>query len=314
MRICHPLHEEDCGTPGKQLPFRVVFYPPLSFQKSPPWQGAVFCYVFFLALGFATAQEVPEPEHPHMDAWQKASRFSTQEAHEDFARALAEGIGDERRNQLGLALTRLGLQPRTQRNINQAMEELQKLIAENPRDETGLLAKFYLARVLEMHQNSPKPEKARELYLEVLRERTGNPLLELGAARVALFDLYEAADDPVSLREAAENLQELEPLILSTGGRREFHTMVGSVLAEIGGDKAIALRHMKEASNIPSPLPQVQSHNLLVTAALAEELGDLATAREFYTRFVEQFKRDNRNYSVRYILENLPKPENATDS
>jgi tetratricopeptide (TPR) repeat protein len=273
----------------------------------------IFC-ALLLFPSSATAQEVPEPENPHMDAWQKASRFSTQEAHEDFARALAEGIGDERRNQLGLALTRLGLQPRTQRNIKQATEELQKLIAENPRDETGLLAKFYLARVLEMHQNSPEPEKARELYLEVLRERTGNPLLELGAARVALFDLYEAADDPVSLREAAENLRELEPLILSTGGRREFHTMVGSVLAEIGGDKAIALRHMKEASNIPSPLPQVQSHNLLVTAALAEELGDLATAREFYTRFVEQFKRDNRNYSVRYILEHLPKPENATDS
>lgn len=247
-------------------------------------------------------------------AWQQASGFLFQEAHQTFQDATD---AEDRERRLGLAVTTLGLQPRTQRNIAVAESGLRKLVAENAEDDAGRKARFFLARVLENHRSDPGPAEiaeARRIYLELLAENTADPLLESGAARIAYIDLYAAGNDADKLASAEAQLRRLEPLLRTPAGRREFHSAVGFTLVELGGDRTAALEHLLAAVQIHNPLPQVQSETLLAAAALAEATGRRDVARKYYTQFVREFSRDSRNFSVRKILENLPATDDGTDS
>jgi tetratricopeptide (TPR) repeat protein len=299
----------------KPYGFRLVLMDPLvsKFVVRP----LLLLGLLLLGLGpwSAAAEELPETEEPNpsLEAWQQTSRFLFQDAHDTFAK-IASKDDSSRADRLGVAVTRLGLQPRTQRNIQLATAELEALIAENPDDNFGMMAKFYLARTYEMHQANPDPEAARQLYWEILQQRPGIAVLEQGASRIALLDLYAAGHDPEALRETAINLGSLAEYLQTPAGQREFHTTMGMTVSELGGDFALALEHMKKAVAIPNPLPQMQSTNILVTAELAKSVGDLKTAREFYQKFVDEFRRDSRNYSVRRLLEDLPEDNHGTDS
>lgn len=241
-------------------------------------------------------------------AWQQATRFLFREAHNEFKSLPTESLEDERLRQLGLAVTLLGLQPRTQGNIQNAEASLRRIISENPSDSAGCFARFYLARLLETHSASPDPKTARDMYYELLLERPAHPMLELAAARIAYHDLYSAGENPEKLSAAEANLHPLSELLETPTGRREFHSAVANSLNELNGDRSAALEHMTIAASIPSPLPQIQSMNILLVAELANHLGKYDIAREYYTKFAKEFQRDSRNYSVRKILETLPKP------
>lgn len=274
-----------------------------------------------LAIGAApviaeTAGDAGEAATPRQEldsAWQQASRFLFRDAHEGFNAMEGGDAGEARMRRLGLAVTTLGLQPRTQRNIQRAELQLRALIDENPSDFSGRFARFYLARLLETHATTPDPEAARELYYQLLLEQPGHPMLELAASRIAYNDLYTAGADPGALAAAELSLRPLAELLQTPAGRREFHTAVAFTLNELGGDPQTALDHALIAAEIPNPLPQMQSTNLLLAAGLAAESGRTELARHYYTRFVSEFQRDGRNYSVRKILETMPSgPEEST--
>jgi hypothetical protein len=284
---------------------------PLPFR--PPHANAVILAIFLSAFPAMGAEvENSDPKVSLRSAWQQATRFLFREAHEEFKSCPTASLEDERLRQLGLAVTLLGLQPRTQGNIQNAEASLRRLISENSSDSAGRFARFYLARLLETHAASPDPKTARDMYYELLLERPAHPMLELAAARIAYHDLYSAGEDPEKLSAAEANLRPLSELLETPAGRREFHSAVANSLNELNGDRTAALEHMQRAASIPSPLPQIQSMNILLVAELAYTLGKYDLAREYYTKFAKEFQRDSRNYSVRKILETLPEPSEHT--
>ncbi len=244
-----------------------------------------------------------------LDHWEEAAVFLFQEAHRGFAKsaALASREGDTqeaRANRLGEGVTLLTIQPRTQGNIQRAQEIFEELIAGDAKDESGLAARMSLARLFEFHTSPQEHTKARELYSGLVDDGVGDPVAELAASRLVLIDLY-AANSIEELNAAAQQLAPIGAKLQTTIGRREFYTNLGLTMHALKGDHQLAVEYLIAAEREGLPMQQIDAPVLLAIAALAEELGDMELAKEYYTTFVNRYQRDSRRYSVLEILENM---------
>lgn len=260
-------------------------------------------------FGLAESSSAPSGQDLVLQGWEQASIFLFDEAHQSFRKAEGQEGVNERDRRLGEAVTLLALQPRTQGNILAAERILEQLGEENPHDATGLAARFHRARVHENHLTPPDIQTARVLYEGVISDASGNPLAELAAARLVLLDLFAAGNEPAALAAAEKRLRPLGETLQTDIGRREFHSAMGMSINLLRGDPQTALDHLMKATRFSFPMPQQETEILLVAGALAEEIGDYELARSIYTRFVDNFSRDSRNYSVRRLLEDLPAPQ-----
>ncbi len=273
----------------------------------------LFCCLFGV-LGTSLQAATEEVASRMEDGWREASIFLFQQAHETFADQAPE-VSTDRERKLGLAVTRLALQPRTQGNIAEAARELTELMKEDATDASGRAAQFYLARVYEVHEAPAEREKARELFYDLASRHPGDLFTELAAVRVLSIELENAADSGEDPAAVVSRLAPLAKNLTSDTGRREYHANAGLMLAAMQGDRSTALRELEVAASYPGGLPQIRALILLSAATLAQELGEFSTARTFYLRFIDEFPREFRRYSVQKILETLPeqdkKPEQS---
>ncbi len=240
-----------------------------------------------------------------VESWEKASVFLFDDAHEDFAKAAKVSKGEEARaNLLGEGVTLLTIQPRTQGNISRAQSIFEELIAGNPKDTIGLAARMHLARLFEFHVSPQDPQKAKEIYEPLLEDGIGDPLAELAASRLALIELY-AADSPGEMNAIAQKLAVHGANLQTSIGRREFYSNLGLTLLQLRGDNKLAMDYLIAAEAEGLPMQQLDAPLLISIGALAEELGDVETARKYYSLFVSRYKRDARRYSVLEKLESL---------
>lgn len=240
-----------------------------------------------------------------LENWQKAKIFLFDEAHQNFAKSAEMSQGEEARaNRLGEAVTLLTIQPRTQGNIMRSQSIFEELISQNPKDATGLAARLHLARLFEFHVSPQYPQKAREIYEGLLTDGLGDPLAELAASRLALIVLY-STDSPESLNDAARKLAGYGTTLQTSIGRREFYSNLGLTLVQLRGDNKLAMEYLIAAEAEGLPMQQLDAPILITIAAIAEELGDMETAKKYYSLFTSRYKRDARRYSVLEKLENL---------
>ena len=267
------------------------------------WGRAIRIGLLLPLVAIAEARSGESEEAPEeSQSWNLATQFLFQEAHESF-RSSAQ---NSRERRLGEALTLLVLQPRTNAKIRQAQQELQNLATENPQDPAGKAARFFLARIEEMHAAKPDLERARDSYLLLLADGDGDPFSEMAASRIVLIDLYGASESPEKISEVIEDLRPIGDLLRTDSGKREFFTNQGFALVELGGDPRTAMESLIAADEIGQPLPMVDADALLVIGGLAESLGETAIARKYYKKFVARYRMDNRRYSVERFLEKLP--------
>jgi len=242
--------------------------------------------------------------------WREAAIFQFQEAHQTFLSKASTGQ-EERERRLGTAITKLAIQPRTHWNIKEATNELKQLVDENRDDEIGRAARFYLARIYEVHTAPPDKSQARQLFYDLALEPECDIFKELAATRVLSIDLEEAASQGRNLSEVLKKLDLLAANLQTDLGKREYHTTAGLMLTALSDEPEAALRELEIAAAIPGGLSRVRASVLLSAAAHAERLGQNQTARNFYSQFVEEFPRDFRRYAVEKILESLPEEDGA---
>jgi len=287
------------------------------FHIPTPWAASLLLCALFLGLGLGdklhaqgkeTEKAPPngsQSQATNLENWEKATIFLFDEAHENFAKAAALSQGEEAAaSRLGEGVTLLTIQPRTQGNLARSQSIFEELIAKNPKDATGLAARLYLARFYEFHVSPQAPEKAKEIYEGLLTDGLGDPLAELAASRLALIDLY-SADSPESLNDAARKLAVHGTKLQTSIGRRELYSNLGLTLNELRGDKTLAMEYLIAAEAEDLPMQQLDAPLLITIAALAEELGDMETAKKYYSLFTSRYKRDTRRYSVLKKLEKL---------
>lgn len=236
--------------------------------------------------------------------WNAQGEFSFNEAQGFFKSASGLSGAAERERKLGEAVALLNVQPRTQGNIARASTVLQEVVDAGTPDKAESFARFYLARIAEIHQTPADLAKARAIYLELLKSGPTVPIAEYGASKIVLIDLYDNIT-PEEFERRMTELEKLEPFLKTAQGRREFHANIGIACAELGGPNDRLLKHLIAADEEGFTQWQTESIVWLLIADAAEKSGDKELARKYYQKFSEKYKRDNRFYAVMEKLKRL---------
>jgi hypothetical protein len=203
----------------------------------------------------------------------------------------------DRARRLGRALAELNLEPRTALHLEQAAGELSGLAAE--RDDVGVAARYFLARIAERHAFVPDPELAAERYRRLIEEFPDHPLAQAAVAKLALLEIYALSGDPLA------TLAELESWagrLTSQGAKRDYHLVMARSYLFFEGDRARALVHLKALAETGLRSRHVKADTLVTAGELARDAGDNGVASAFYREFLERFPRDVRQTLVRERL------------
>ncbi len=235
-------------------------------------------------------------------AWEKAATFQVKEAYGEFKQNKEMGPLEKK---FGIAVTLLNLQPRTQGNLEESARLFGELAGEVPKGEPlNAFARFFRARLMEFYFDPPDTEAARQEYLALVKEGTGNLVVELSASQLVVLEGFSEK----SLEERLAGLAELEGLaadLKTPSGQREFHTAMGYALLSNGGDKAKALDHFLAADKIGFPRKTSASALWLTAGTVAAEIGRTGDAKYFFEKMIEVYPHDPRIHMVKQRLESL---------
>jgi len=267
-------------------------------QSRPRRVSAALALALFANSAFA--QTSPPPLET---GWKDAATFLFNDANQVFKNAKKEANAPERERALGEAATLLNLQPRTQANLRQAREIFERL-ARDQNDSVAIFATYLLARLHQHYDEPAQPEKARQLYRDLLEHHAGNVVAESGASQLVLIDLYE----PVSTGERQQRFEALEkiaPLLKTASGRRGYHLNMGNAYLDFSGPRAKALEHLLAADAERITRWQVEATTWISIGELARAEGRHDLAAAYYRKFLEKYQRDNRHYTIQKRLDSL---------
>ncbi|MDB6095196.1 MAG: hypothetical protein JWM32_2758 [Verrucomicrobia bacterium] len=258
----------------------------------------LYSFLVLASSGLATAP-------PYNAAWENASRQLLPDAHRAFADPAAVSGPARRVARLGEAVTVLNLQPRTDERIGQARQMLEGLAAERANDEVDAFARFFLARLLELHVRPAEPTAARQIYGELLEQYPGHPLAERAAAQLVLIDAY-ADTSPGERQRRLTALEQLGPQLTTPSGRRDFYLNLGNAYIDFGLEPTRALDHLLVADRAGITHPVTQASTWIAIGELARATGQSALARDYYGRFLAGFPLDSRRTLIAQRLASLP--------
>jgi len=237
------------------------------------------------------------------DPWQAAATFLVSDAYQGFSHSKALGENDRK---FGLAITLLNMQPRTQGNLERALKSFDEIAETVPKGEPlNALARFFAARVREFYLPAPDLPGASDAYLALIKESTGNPVIELAAARavmIATFAEPSAGEQPI---ERVLALESLEPFLTTPEGRREFHAAMGYALLDLGGDVSKAVDHFLAADRVGYTHKAAAMRLWLVAGAAAAKADRIREALVFYGKMVDTYPNDPRTFTVRQHMKAL---------
>lgn len=211
---------------------------------------------------------------------------------------------EARESVLGEAISLLNVQPRTARNIAAATALLENLIEENPDDEAGIFARFFLARLLQFHAAEPDLERSRAIYRELFESGTGHPLAEFAGA-VLVLSLLAEAEDPDARERIITEFEARIPELRTPAARRDLHLMLAHELNREDALPERALRHYLAADGYGIPRRQDEVQVWTRIGALAAQQGQKELAVEYFGKVVENYRRHDNYHTVLQWLREL---------
>jgi hypothetical protein len=278
-----------------------------------------------VALGLALAPAAvvdlradPAPSPPVDErlvrAWESASRYLYNEAHVELE-TLRRRQPLARSDQVFAAALLLNVQPRTREVLERSERELRAIVAADATDEAGLAARFFLARLLQLHRPSPDPAGAAELLRALFAERPDHPLAQQAAVKLALLDLFPA-DGTTPPVGALQHHGAVADSLTDGPARRDLQLIVGRAWLYHRDDLPLpretalraALHHHAQVHALGNTGVRTRAEVLVALGNLAAELGEVAIARAAYSEFLEHFGRDIRAGTIRQRLHALRPP------
>jgi len=244
------------------------------------------------------------PEARLREAWDELARLNPNVARDGFA-AVTAAQPAEREARFGLALASLNTQPRRAATLAAARREFTALRDENPRDDFGIGATYYLARLDQILDDPPNPVAAVAGYRALLAAHPGHPYAELAAPKLAILLLYDDVTPAIWELRLVE-LTALLPRLQSPEACRDTRLVLADALIKLQRDHARAyplLVHCLE-HNLIARMPRLNAVRLQA-AESARQLGRESEAIAHYTRYVEQFPHDVKTPEVRRRLGEL---------
>jgi tetratricopeptide (TPR) repeat protein len=264
--------------------------------------AAIFGLAIACSLTSHQAQ-TPPPTGPQQ-AWQEASSYLFNESNRLFNEEAEKKGPNLREASFGQAVTLVSIQPKTTANVEKAASLCEQIIAQNPNDDLGLNAKFFLIRIEQFHRQPANPTRAEQLIRELLRDHPTHVTSQLAASRLIFLRLYQ----PIPKKERLHRLPELIallPKITELKARQNYQMVLGNACLQYDLDDEQALASLIEAEAMFIPTMQVRANTVMQIGHLAQRLGRHDVAIKYYQKFTEEFPRDNRFYLVQERLTGL---------
>ncbi|GIL00061.1 MAG: hypothetical protein BroJett029_42690 [Alphaproteobacteria bacterium] len=207
-----------------------------------------------------------------------------------------------RETQLIRALALMHRQPVTDEALRQAEILLVSLAAGE--DDFALQAHFLQARLHQVHYAQPDPARAAELYAALAARQPGSRWAQLARVKLALLQLYvlpTPAGPEARLQAAEAELARLaEPAL-----QRDLHLQIGLAGLHHGLPPARVLPHLLAADRIGGVPGVAQEDLVLQIGELSLRVGDFATARAYFERYLRDYAVNPRCFTVRHRLREL---------
>ncbi len=257
---------------------------------------------FLCLLGAGTSRGAEELAQ----AWRWVAEQRYAEARAVFEPAVSAGGAGAREARLGLAVALLGVQPKTQGNVNRAREVLGPLASSQPADAWALQGRYFLGRIAELHEREPNVVLARRIYRGLFEEHPQAPIAQAAAVKYVLLAL-NAVEPPEAKQATLARMESLSGLFAEAFARRDYHVVMAyGYLRHAPERLGDARRHALAAEAAGFTDAERRRSNLLRIAELSRALDDPATARSYYEQFLAGAARDTRALLVRERLAALP--------
>lgn len=248
---------------------------------------------------FAAAVHSAESSSPaNRRGWQELSLVNASVARETFAAVTPA----DRETRLGAALALLQLRARTPANVANATGLLDALRSENPGDDVGIGATYYLARIAQVHSFTPDRDAAIVGYRTLLAQHPGHHYAQLAAPKLAVLLLYDEVA-PVEWERRVTEVAGLIPRLTAPEAIRDTRLTLAMAFIRMRNDiaRAYPLFASCLADGTVTRLPR-QNAVLVMAAESARQLGKPAQAADYYTKFLEAFPQDVKADEIRRRL------------
>lgn len=244
---------------------------------------------------FAADSASPSP-------WDQTALGLFKDAHAAFAKQPAS----DREARFGEAVTLLSLQPKTDANLDRAASLFNAIAAADATDDLGLSARYYLARIPQVHRATPDTAAALALFRELAAIDSPHPLAQRAVVQVALLELYEPRLASAEIRARFAALATRGATLTEPSALRDFHMVMGDAALRFGLGDDLALDHLLAADRAGIARAITQRDTWLRIAELARRTGRTDVSKTYYTKFLDTFPRDSRRLAVKDRLAALP--------
>jgi len=210
-------------------------------------------------------------------------------------------MGNDRLGRYAEGLTALMTNGILPPNPQQARKIFRELFEIRPDDSVGLASRYYLIQV----EKELTPEfDAKASYLRFFQ---AYPTTFFGGLSVVKYAMMEAYlnDDKAGTLQRLIVLENLGSDLKIPDLRRDFRRIIGEAYLIYDLSEEKAYEHLKDAVEIGSTIPEVQSDLLVKTGELAERLGRIGDAVDLYTRFCDSSVPNPRKAEITQRIERL---------
>jgi tetratricopeptide (TPR) repeat protein len=257
------------------------------------------CLAAGLLAAVASRGAEPAARATLADAWQTLSIGFYSDAIDQFTAA-----GSSREAQLGLAIAQLNRPPVTPSSLAEAQRQFTELAGS---DAIGHAARYFLGRLQQMHPMTPDPVAAAREYEQLVATGADDTWCRLALVKLAILRLTVL---PAAGGLAAQ-LAAVEPLLARTADpatQHDLHLVIAEARLNHEIYDATTLGHLRAALATTRESDTMRSDMLVQIARLATLLGDRATAQEHYERFLHDYPKDRRYFTVNEALAHLGGP------
>ena len=244
------------------------------------------------------------------DAW-KLNRKLEFSAASNLLKRFEPDSGKERsRAFLARAISLMGMQPRTAKNLDSAYQLLETVARSRDADETVLWAIYYQARIDQIHRSPPDFVRAAMHYRTLIDRYPDSMAAQLGFVKLAILRLYVLEEIPIHQQVLAD-LESESSFLSYPLAVREFHVTLADAYLFFDVSKYKALDHLITARN--------QRHLTLIdNGDDVARIGNLAYFLERYDLAMKSYREfleiDPKATEVFLLRERLLEMESAASS
>lgn len=211
----------------------------------------------------------------------------------------------DRESRFGEAVTLINLQPKTESNLDRAAAIFTEIAAASPPDELGVNARYFLARIEQIHRVKPDTSTALALYRELAALDSDHPLAQRAVVQLALLELFEPGQPASEVRARFERLAARGVTLTDPSAIRDFNLVLGDAALRFDLGDTLALDHLLAADRAGIARAITQRDTWLRIAELARRTRRDDVAATYYQRFLENFPRDTRQLMLKERLAEL---------